>query len=176
MFFLSPCLQSFLCLTSHTMAVQGNSSSRTCRSLVATNASIVTRLASRALTANSLQLDTHQQLGYTVHVSWMIGTDDTTGYFIAASRFFERCFDTCDDCDAFCKEVCQTPVDGVCDSIGVLKSKLRRLHRLHKLHFCHIYPIYSDEHLDKPKWEQRHLENEEFMKCSCPLSSSELVL
>ena len=72
----------------------GNSSSRLCRSLSAISASIVKRLASRALTGNCLHLSIQQHLGYSVHVTWRIDTDVTMSYHSAADRCFARCFDT----------------------------------------------------------------------------------
>jgi hypothetical protein len=36
-------------------------------------------------------------------------------YHSAADRCFARCFDTDEECDAFCKKLRQNPIDGLCD-------------------------------------------------------------
>jgi hypothetical protein len=50
---------------------QGFQSSRTTRTLTATNRlSIIQRLAARALTGDDLHIQTHQHLGYRIHLVW----------------------------------------------------------------------------------------------------------
>ena len=133
----------------------GNSSSRQCRSLSAISASIVTILASRALTGNCLHLSIHQHLGYSVHVTWGIGTDVTLRYHSVAGTCFARRLDTDEHCDAFCKELKRNPIDGLCDCIGSMEYMLRLLRSLNRIHRCHIYPLPSVETMSKPKWKRR---------------------
>ena len=81
----------------------------------AISASIVARLASRAITVNCLHLNIHQHLGFSVHVTLRIGADVTIRYHSAADRCFVRCFDTHEESEAFCKELKQNPIHGLCD-------------------------------------------------------------
>ena len=170
------CLQS----TSHTNMYTprhglGKSSSRMCLSLSAINASIVTRLASRALTGKCLHLNIHQHLGFSVHVTWRISADVTMKYYSATERCFARCFDTNDEYDAFCEELKQIPIDGLCDSMGYMEYMLRLLQALNRIHRCHLYPLPTAETMDKPKWKRRALESDGLFRCPCPISSSARV-
>ena len=98
------------------MAGQVYSSSRRCRRPSVKGAgSFVTKLESRALTGNKPQLTIHQRVGYDVHETWRIGDDVTTKYFNAADHCFERCFNAGEECDAFCEELRQNPIKGMCD-------------------------------------------------------------
>lgn len=96
----------------------GYSSSRTYRSPSGNSASIVTRLECRALIGNSLQLNIHQHLGYTVHASCRTDAVVTSKYLSAVDMCFGRVFDKDDDCDAFYKELRLNPIDGICDCMG----------------------------------------------------------
>ena len=147
-----------------------------CRSLSAISASIITRLVSRALTANCLHLNIHKQLGYSVHVNWRIGADVTMRYHSAADRCFVRCFDTDEECDAFCKELKQTPIDGLCDCMGYMEYMLRLLRAVNTLHRFHLYPLPTVETMDKPKWRRRDLESDGLFRCRCPISPTARVL
>jgi hypothetical protein len=90
----------------------GNNSWRIYRNLSAIGASIVTRHASRTLTGNCLYLNIHQHLWYSVHVTWWMK------YHSVADRCFARCFDTDDECNAFCKKLKKSTIDGLCDCKG----------------------------------------------------------
>jgi len=171
------CLQSFSDVTHMYIPRRGlgNSSSRMCRRLSATSASIVTRLASRALTGNYQNLNVHQHLGYSVHVTWRTGTDVTMRYHSAADRCFARCFDTDEECDAFCKELKQNPIDGLCDCMGSMEHMLRLLRAVNRILRCHLYPLPSVETMNKPKWERRELESDGLFRCRCPISSTARV-
>ena len=146
----------------------GNSS-RMCRSLSAISASIITRLASRALTTNFPHLNRHQHLGYSVHVTWRIGADVTMRYHSAADRCFARCFDTDEECEAFCKELKQNPIDGLCDSMGYMEYMLRLIRPVNTIHRCHLYPLPTVETTDKRKWKRRELEIDGLFRCRCPI-------
>jgi hypothetical protein len=53
-------------------------------------------------------------------------------------------------------------------------SKLT-LHLIHKLNPCHTFPIHRVKHVKKPRWKQRVLESERYMKCRCPMSFSSWI-
>jgi len=83
---------------------------------------------------NCLYHNIYQHLGYSVHMTRRIGAD----------RCFAGCFDTDDECDAFCKELKQIHVTAV-----------RGLDRIHR---CRLYPLPTAETKDKPKCKRRELE------------------
>ena len=102
----------------------------------------------RVPTSLSLKFNIHKYLGYTVRVTWRTSTNNGC---------FERWLDTDYECDAFCKELCQNPIEVICKCVVVRKLMLQRLQTLHKLHGYHAYPIRIVEHREKPRWKQREL-------------------
>ena len=94
-------------------------------------------------------------------------------YHSVADRCFARCFDTDDECDAFCEELKKSPIDGLCDCMGHMEYMLRAVDRIHR---CHLYCLPTVETMDKPKWKRRDLESDGLFVCRCLFSSSERIL
>ena len=91
-------------------------------------------------------------------------------YHSAADRCFAWWFDTDDECDAFCKELTQNPIDGLCDCIGhmeYMEYMLRLLRALGRIHRCNLYCLTTVETMDKPKWKRRVLESDGLFRCRC---------
>jgi len=96
-------------------------------------------------------------------------------YHSAADGCFARCFDTDEECDAFCKDLKQNPIDGLCDCMGYMGYMLRLLRAVNRIHLCHLYPLPSVETMNKPKWERPELESDGLFRCRCPISSTARV-
>jgi len=155
------------------MVGQGNTSSRTCRSLNTKGAaSIVTRLEARALTGNNLQLAIHQHHGYKFHMTWTVNFK----YSGERDRCLERWSDTPEECDAFREEVRQHPIQGTFGCVAnVWKPTLRKLLRRKKLQRCNLFPTLTARDFDQSGWKQKEMEFEGIITCRCPVSSSERV-
>ena len=109
-------------------------------------------------------------------MNWRTGAGVATRYFSAADRCFEGVFDTDDECDAFCKELRLNCIDGICDCMGVWEYMLRVLQVLHKLRRCHFYSSLPVDFKKKPRRKQRVLEDDGYVRCRCPITSSARAL
>jgi len=132
------------------MAGQGNTSFKTCHTINKRGAAaIVTRLEARALTGENLNVAIHQHQAYDVHVTWTVKFKNPDEPPV--DRYFERLFDTPEECDAFREEVRQHPIQGTysCVDSG-LKPALRKLLRRQKLQHCWLFPILTAGDFDQP--------------------------
>ena len=155
------------------MAGQGNTFSRTCRSLNTKGAApIVTRLGARALTGNNLHLAIHQYHGYNVHVTWTIKFKYSGEPPV--DKCLERWFDNSEERKAFREEVRQHPIQGTCSCVdNSWQPTLRKLLGRKKLHHCYLFPTLTADDFDQPGWKQKEMECDGIIKCRCSVSSSE---
>jgi len=70
---------------------------------------------------------------------------------------FGRWCDTVVECDAFCKELKQNLIDGLCESMGYMEYILRLLRAVNTIHHCHFYPLPSVETVKIHKWGRQEL-------------------
>ena len=154
------------------MAGQGNTS-KTCHTIVKRGAaSIVTRLEARALTGDNLNVEIHQHHAHNVHVTWTIKFKNPDEPLVG--RYFERWFNTPEECDAFREEVSQHPIQGKCSCVDCgVKPTLSKLIGREKLQQCWLFPVLTAGDFDQPGWKQKMMEDEGIIKCRCPVSSSE---
>lgn len=99
------------------------------------------------------------RLANAVIVTWRIGAVFATRYFRSAYMWFERVFDTNDECDAICKELRRNSIDDICNLWvnGIYVTSVTRITQVTKMPFLSNNTQWNH---DKTKWKWRELEDE----------------
>jgi len=147
---------------------QGSLHSKMSTAISSDNSSIVSRLFSRSVTGQNLNIQIHQHFAKSIHLIWKTHDKDPNN---PSERCMERFFLLYEELENFCGELKYGALEGLCDCV------FPGLYRLlgTKVTICFRRPVLQTER-DFPRcWLKCYQEFSQHSPCECPVSSSELL-
>jgi len=142
---------------------QGNLHSKMTNRIFSNGPSIVSRLISRSITGQSLNLKVHEHYGLRLHLVWRTHKHDDS-----SERCMERYFFLYEELETFCRGLKFGAMEGLCDC--VFMGLYRFLEG--KADICFKRPILHSEINIPRSLLKCYQEDLSLSPCNCPVSSS----